>query len=895
MRIDRITRFLNNTIHQAWLIAFTGISTGIILVHYAGIEIAFGSSLLLLLLNTFRSILKGISRFQFLVFCLCFSAMSASLRYYDEIHGFSGDDVRLIISENRPRLLKFHGYVTDREIMLHEIASESQARIILKTDHVAGYNEASRSRGSILIEARPEDFANIHVGMPVSIYGWLEPLPQAMNPGSFSWASYWQSRQVHALINFRNHASIETHPDEPLSYWRYYIDQIRRRCRDCISSAVEMDRAPLLEALVLGIRESVSQNDRRLFRDSGTLHLLAISGLHLQVIAIFVMWIARCLKCNLFATACLVILSSAFYSLLVGNGASVLRATLMTSVISLSMARNQPGHFWGRMLLAGSIILWLRPSQFFDAGCQLSFLGTAGIQFATESWSHFSRIFKIHSLQHPLERLWSALRKPKFLDAASAEVKSMPSFIIYQLIIIFRISIIGLISLTEAIYISSVVWLFTATLVAFHFSALNPVAIAVNLPLVPATSLALIMSLVGICFSLFGLGLLGRMLIQSAGWLMSICTSILDWSLDRLMPPIAFQSPDLLIVIIFYIFLSLIILVNYSAIIRRLQFTGWLVVIASLLISIVYYQKTSRSRFPEHLEMHVLAVEHGLAIAIRWPDGQNWLYDCGQMGSPAVGERIVAPALAELGIRQIDRLFISHADADHFNGIQGLIASEMKIKSVCTTPHFIRSRQPDATELKNLLAQMQIPLEPLSAGDILMNQESSFARVLHPSPSFTEYRADNSTSLVIEIQANGQNCILTGDLEDQGLFEMQRYFADHLHAAARSAVMIAPHHGGLTSNPDWFYQSFRPEVVISSQARGRFGQAKGLESMIKAISPESRLYITARDGAIAMKWKPEGIVISTFRNYQFDSNTPAGNHLLEIGNARATQALLNSQ
>ena len=63
------------------------------------------------------------------------------------------------------------------------------------------------------------------------------------------------------------------------------------------------------------------------------------------------------------------------------------------------------------------------------------------------------------------------------------------------------------------------------------------------------------------------------------------------------------------------------------------------------------------------VEGEILAVGHGLAVVLRLDDGKTLLYDCGRMGDPTVGRRIIAPALWSRGVTRIDSVYLSHADA----------------------------------------------------------------------------------------------------------------------------------------------------------------------------------------------------------------------------------------
>ena len=74
------------------------------------------------------------------------------------------------------------------------------------------------------------------------------------------------------------------------------------------------------------------------------------------------------------------------------------------------------------------------------------------------------------------------------------------------------------------------------------------------------------------------------------------------------------------------------------------------------------------------LVCHFVAVGHGVSVLVELPDGRNLLYDSGRLGSPLAGVRPVSSVLWSCGITHLDAIIISHADADHFNAIPGLLS-----------------------------------------------------------------------------------------------------------------------------------------------------------------------------------------------------------------------------
>ena len=212
-----------------------------------------------------------------------------------------------------------------------------------------------------------------------------------------------------------------------------------------------------------------------------------------------------------------------------------------------------------------------------------------------------------------------------------------------------------------------------------------------------------------------------------------------------------------------------------------------------------------------NLEAEVLAVGHGLAVVLQLPDGQTLVYDCGRLGDPTVGRRIIAPALWSRGVNRIDTVFLSHADQDHYDGLPDLL-DRFSITEVRLPPGFAGPNNPLAVELIDLLGKRGINVRPITAPARWQSAGVQFA-VSHPPDGWQPDTSDNARSLVLDVAYRGRHLLLTGDLEQPGL--------DLVVSSPRPDpapdAFLAPHHGGKSSNPDWLYDWANPRAVIVSQ------------------------------------------------------------------------------
>ena len=798
------------------------------------------------------------------------------------------NEIRQFIHPQQPRLFTLHGVLVEREIQKPPSPDDSPTcRLIIRADCITGQDEKRTCAGRFLMETTEDYGQLVAVGYPVVVTGWLESFPESLNPGEWSARHYWSTRGVQAYMDARHRGTLAADQEARPVLWRVWRDRVRAACRNTIARHLPAAQAPLVEALVLGIREAVPESARALFRDTGTMHLLAISGLHLQVVAMFVMWLAGRLGLGQNSASAVVIVTSAAYAMLVTGGSSVARATLMASAIALAAIRQRPGAFWNRLAMSGAFVLWINPLDLFDAGAQLSFLGTAGIYEASILWQRLATRLPGQGDGHPLEFILTAGSMPFFFEDHDNLAPN-------RRLRLFRHAWVGLLfsgmifkQLVQALFISTVVWLVTVVLVAFHFESVNPVAILVNIPLVPATSVALVLGLAGMLLGLSGLGFAGACFLAASGQLMQYSLVILDYALQYGTAPLAWVSLQSWAVVVFYLLCGLIYMPWLVQSSRKVR-TGISILPLAWIILTTLATSHWHGRPPDFLEVEMLAVDHGLAVLVRWPDGQNWLYDCGQMGRPAVGRRVVGPALRERGVNTIHKLMISHADSDPFNGVPSLIESGVQIQSLVSTPNFFQSRDPDAMQLKHLLAGLNIPFQPVASGSTLRHDTLGQARVLYPSPETRPGRADNATSLVLELASLGTKMLLTGDLEGQGLEE----FAENCNAQTFD-IISAPHHGGLTSNPGWLYEKISPRLVLSSQGRNRYGMTAGLQSHMARFCPGGQLRTTAADGAVRLAWSPQGVRVTCFRNTQPELQLAHRHALLEGGSAGAAQVVLD--
>lgn len=204
---------------------------------------------------------------------------------------------------------------------------------------------------------------------------------------------------------------------------------------------------------------------------------------------------------------------------------------------------------------------------------------------------------------------------------------------------------------------------------------------------------------------------------------------------------------------------------------------------------------------PGQARITVLDVGQGMAIVVR-TSRHTLLYDTGPRFSPDfdAGSGVVQPFLRTLGISTLDTVLISHADNDHRGGLDSLLG---------------------LVEVKRLLMSAPAPLvqgaQACARGQSWQWDGVQFD-VLYPPVG--ERYVGNDSSCVLRIRAGGKAALLSGDIERAAETALQSLEGE----ALSSALLIAPHHGSLTSSTAPFLAVVQPHyVLVSAGYRSQFG------------------------------------------------------------------------
>jgi competence protein ComEC len=229
----------------------------------------------------------------------------------------------------------------------------------------------------------------------------------------------------------------------------------------------------VISAFTLGYRDALNPNIRKSFASAGAMHFIAVSGLHVGIIFYIlniVLRVPRRIKWLKGFKIALIIVILWFYALIAGLSPSVIRATVMFTVIQAGISLKRPVNIYNVLAATAYFMLLSDPAQISDKGFQLSFISVLGIVFFQP------RLYRLLLFKNPLlDRIWAL-----FTASLAAQTVVMPAVILYfhQLPVFgWLTNILIIIPVALSIYLSVLLFIFswsewTACLIAAAINVL---------------------------------------------------------------------------------------------------------------------------------------------------------------------------------------------------------------------------------------------------------------------------------------------------------------------------------------------------------------------------------------------------------------------------------------
>ncbi|MGD9721551.1 MAG: ComEC/Rec2 family competence protein [Pirellulales bacterium] len=657
----------------------------------------------------------------------------------------------------------------------------------------------------------------VHAADRVRIFGQWSAVRGPDNPGEFDFARRARAERRLCGVSVEFPECVTALPDDG---WRWpdALSALRRAGDALLWRNLRPNRAGLAAAMFLGAREELQPEETQAFLETGTIHLLVISGLNVGILASFLFFVMRAALVPRQWALGLVAAASILYAATTDAQPPVVRATVMVLVSCAALTLGRRALAYNAIAAAGLIVLALNPEELFQPGTQLSFLCVLVLAWLAERRA-------VRPAVDPLQRL-------------IAQTRRWPERVLRRVLREF----------TRAAVAGFVIWIVICPLVMARFHLVSPIAIVLG----PLLSVPVIVAMAS-GFGIFAAGWLAPPLANALGWLCDANLAFIVRAVDaaRAVPGsyLWVAGPSDWWLAGFYAALAVGIFVSRLRPPLRWQLgalSGW--VAAGLLVPLVWQPDAER------LDCTFLSVGHGAAVVVELPGGQTLLYDAGRLGSPTRASRAVAGYLWSRGITHLDAVVISHADADHFNALPELL-SQFSVGAVYVSPVMFERSAPALAALEEALTRAGVSVYEVRSGDRLRTAGSARVEVLHP-PQRGVLGSDNANSIVLTVEYAGRRLLLTGDLESPGLEDVvaeEPWDCD---------VLMAPHHGSAASDPPGFAAWSTPEWTIVSG-----GQRVPNAEVASAYAARGGVVLdTATCGAVHVEIAPQSFHVACWHD-----------------------------
>ncbi|HEY3663086.1 MAG TPA: ComEC/Rec2 family competence protein [Chthoniobacterales bacterium] len=382
----------------------------------------------------------------------------------------------------RPRLVTVAGTVASEP----KLSTNDYTTFLLRLDTI----EYDGRREVCTATTRARWKANPKLGDEVRLTGMAEDIPPSRNPGVFDLAAYLARRDVFKSIFVRypeNGAILATGGGNP-------VVRNAARARDWMRANLTRgledspDVAALINGMALGLRHETPNDIEDPFQQTGTLHLFAVAGLHVGIVAQLLWILASLLRLPRTAAAALIIPCLFFYSAITGFHVSSLRAAAMASFLLGGIFFDRPVLALNSLAGAALVILAFDTNQLFTSGFQLSFAVVGAILLCQ------NRIFTV--LLRP------AATDP-FLPRSLVSRARLFCESVYRLI-------------AGGVSVSAAAWAGSLILIIWYFYLITPISLLANLTVVPVAFCVLAVGMMSLVAALFSPAL--SLVFNNANW-----------------------------------------------------------------------------------------------------------------------------------------------------------------------------------------------------------------------------------------------------------------------------------------------------------------------------------------------------------------------------------------
>jgi competence protein ComEC len=647
-------------------------------------------------------------------------------------------------------------------------------------------------------------------GESVEIDGKIQAPPPAMNPGQFDYAHYLRTKGVayviyagpgkwHPLRNAGSRGSI----------FLRWANGLKRKADNTLYRYLPYPENALLDGILLGERASLPDEMVQSFFLTGTIHILAVSGMITAFIAGLLFTVFRALQIKRKWAAGLTLIGLLFFVFMTGAHPPVCRAGLFSALALVAVLFERRIHGGVLLMTTAILLVFLNPFVLEDLSFQISFLATAGLMVMA-SW-----------MMEKLSFLW----RPAALLVTSTTAAQLA------------------------------VW----CLIIYDFNQLSLYSILSNLVIVP---LALFSTAGGLVL------LAGAFLHPALGNLFGaaceVPLTLLIYLSDKLaqLPKAEWivASPPLAWVILFHALLLFSFLCFWPGREpespsenwkrkkrifhrgRQLSIGLWTLFLMGT--GIFWFFSVLRS---QPFRITFLDVGNTNAVVLRSSEGKILVIDGGKGTHGPDRYQPVVAYLRHLGIQKIDAVLETHPDRDRADGLVNILSAFPTGSAFAGFK--LKTQEREYGAFQEALQDHGIRPQELSGGSKMDVLKPAVVLIEHPPADYLpRTHPDNNRSVVILVSFGSFRLLLAGDLQKEGLLKIMK---NH-QPFPKMDWLMAPYHGRMGGEPALCASRFHPQYVVLSDWKDN-PQTRKLYQEAGAV-----VFSTSDEGAIEVEVEANG-------------------------------------
>lgn len=725
--------------------------------------------------------------------------------------------IPLIRGNPLPRQIKDHIEEHPKAVIVGEVqqcqATEFSFSVYLKNVSLADLPENNSIYNVRVFLKNQED---LPAGTFVKAEGKLEQVAAPANPGEFDSRQYYACQHIYYFM--KNAVIIKK--STSYSFYRQLMQKLREKLGQVLKKCGGKDAA-LFEAMLLGEKSNLEEEQKLRYQMAGMIHILAISGLHISILGMGLFSLLKKAGIGNGGAGFLALCVMLQYGTLTGGSVSAMRSVCM---FVLAVGAKITGRIYDlltALALSAILLLMDAPACLYSSSFLLSFGAVAGLAVLAPC---LIRILEIKG------RTGKAL-----ISSIAVQTASLPVSLLF-------------------------------------FGEVSIAGIFLNLLVLPTVGGVL---LSGLCCSIFGL------FCQELGMAAALPGRILLWIYEKTgvvagnLPFCTWigGAPKIWQVIFYYMLLTTGILLGLGMKRRkksqqerkgekfflfkkyrsRILACG---ILAAFLGSGIFMLSWKTQK---ELRITCLDVGQGDGIVVETPGKQVFLIDFGSSNKKNTAQYQLLPYLKNRGISYIDGIFVSHTDGDHISGIlEFLEMANKKLTSIKAGALLLPDWKspPKAYEDLALLAKKSgIKVISAGEGDRFTDDELKFS-VLAPEEG-AEGKNVNEEGMVIELEYKDFRGIFTGDIG----METEE---DILGSLRDVDFLKTAHHGSRYSTGEEFLKQTKPELaVISCSDSNTYGHPSP-ETTLRLKEKDVQVEYTMKSGAITVGTDGEQIWVERF-------------------------------